>query len=128
MQKQQQPALPDARRGARIGAYAAVLVAIWMAAMAARLYPGFGNTLRVEGRVTTVEDYIADSCTARIGLAAETCLTEAQGEARILLRREQAKSVLLILAPAMIYFLFMMLSGAARLIASWRDSGAAKGS
>jgi hypothetical protein len=121
------PASPDARRGARIPAYTAVLVAIWMATMTVRLYPGFGSTLRVEGRVTTVEDYIADSCTARIGPAAETCLTESQSEARILLRREQAKSVLLILVPAVLYLLFMTLSGAARLIASWHDPGAVKG-
>jgi len=121
------PASPETRRGPRISAYVALLIALWMAAMTARLYPQFATALRVDGRVTTVEDFVDDSCAARIGPAAETCLAEARGEAQLLLHREQAKSVLLILAPAVLYLLYLPLAGAARRFAFRPGPGVTKG-
>jgi hypothetical protein len=80
-----------------------VLAAVWMVAMTWRLYPQFGNAIRVDGRLTTVARYIDDSCGQRVGPAAATCLAESGEKAQLLLRREQARSVLLILAPLLVY-------------------------
>jgi hypothetical protein len=117
-------ASPERRDGKRISAYVALLIALWMAAMTARLYPDLSTAVRVDGRVTSIDAFIDDSCTARIGPAAETCLDEARGEAQILLHREQAKSILLILAPAVLYLLYLPLVNATRRVASRLGRGA----
>ncbi len=84
---------------------ALVLAVLWMLAMTGRLYPGFGDTIRVDGRLTTVARYLSDRCDERIGPAAATCLAEGDEEAQLLLRREQAKSVLFIVGPLLLYVL-----------------------
>ena len=89
----------------RIARYLALLVVTWMAVMTWRIYPQFKDAVRVEERVTTVDDYISATCGERLGPGAETCLAEAREEAQRLLRREQGRSVLLILAPILIYIL-----------------------
>ncbi|HUB96158.1 MAG TPA: hypothetical protein VL993_09585, partial [Stellaceae bacterium] len=83
-----------------------VLAALWMVVMAWRLYPQFGNAIRVDGQQTTVAAYLRDACGRRVGPAAVTCLAEAREETQLMLRREQGKSVLLILAPAIFYALW----------------------
>jgi hypothetical protein len=70
-----------------------------------RIYPQFGDTVRVDGHLTTVDDYIDETCGERLGPAAETCLAEAHETAQRLLRREQGKSVLLIEAPLFAYLM-----------------------
>jgi hypothetical protein len=80
-----------------------VLAALWMAAMTWRLYPQFGDTIRVDGRLTTVSAYLGETCGQRVGPAASTCLDEASEQAQLQLRVEQGKSVLLILAPLLAY-------------------------
>jgi hypothetical protein len=92
------PAMPLSR-------YFLLLAMVWMVAMTWRIYPQFGDGLRIDGRVTTIEDYVNDTCSQRVGPAAQTCLAEASGEAQILLQREQGKSVLLISMPILLYFL-----------------------
>jgi hypothetical protein len=89
----------------RLSRYFLLLATVWVIAMTWRIYPQFGDGLRIDGRVTTVEDYVDDSCSQRVGPAAQTCLAEAAGEAQILLRREQGKSILLITAPILLYLL-----------------------
>ncbi len=89
----------------RLSRYFLLLVTVWVIAMTWRIYPQFGDGLRIDGRVTSVEQYIDDSCAQRVGPAAQTCLAEAAGEAQILLRREQGKSLLLIAAPILLYLL-----------------------
>ncbi len=81
------------------------LAGLWMLAMTWRIYPQFGDTIRVEGRLTSVSSYLADRCGQRVGPAAVTCLAEGGEEAQLLLRQEQAKSVLFIVAPLLFYFL-----------------------
>ncbi|HZL60227.1 MAG TPA: hypothetical protein VFC38_11080 [Stellaceae bacterium] len=98
----------------RILPYAALLLALWMTAMTVRLYPQFKDTLRVDDRLVTVNEYIEDTCDERLGPTAGTCLAEAAAEAQILLRREQAKSILLILGPAVLYLIYLPLAAAAR--------------
>jgi hypothetical protein len=85
--------------------YFLLLAVVWMVAMTWRIYPQYGDGLRIDGRVTTVEDYVNDTCSQRVGPAAQTCLAEASGEAQNLLQAEQGKSVLLISAPILLYFL-----------------------
>lgn len=82
-----------------------MLVIAWMAVMTWRIYPQFKDTVRVDGRLTTVDDYVGDACGERVGPGAETCLAEAHETAQRLLRREQGKSVLLIEAPLLAYLL-----------------------
>ncbi|HUK60206.1 MAG TPA: hypothetical protein VLV50_13330 [Stellaceae bacterium] len=84
---------------------ALALAALWMVAMTWRIYPQFGDAIRVDGRLTTVTSYLADRCSQRVGPAAVTCLGEGGEEAQRLLRQEQAKSVLFILAPLLFYVL-----------------------
>ncbi len=81
------------------------LAALWMLAMTWRLYPQFGDTIRVEGRLTIVSSYLSERCGQRVGPAAVTCLAEGGEAAQLLLRQEQAKSVLFILAPLLFYLL-----------------------
>jgi hypothetical protein len=79
------------------------LAALWMLAMTARLYPQFGDAIRVDGRLTTVSAYLGEVCGQRVGPAAATCLDETGEEAQLQLRREQGRSVLVIVAPLLFY-------------------------
>ena len=107
---------------AAISPYLMLAAVLWMAAMTARLYPQFSDAIRVDGRVTTVAAYLADACGERAGPLAITCRQAAQLRARHLLRREQAKSILLIEAPVLGYF---FLFWPARLLSRRRQAGGA---
>jgi len=112
---------PPHRR--RLSAYIVLLIAVWTLAMGARLLPQFNTALRIDGRVTTVDDYIADRCGARLGPEAATCLVTAHRKAGTQLRLEQSRSVLIIVAPAVLYSLYLALatlSGTTRRRASSR--------
>jgi hypothetical protein len=89
----------------RLLRYLVVLCALWVIAMTWRLYPQFKDMLRVDGRVMSYADYVAESCGERIGPAAASCLGEARSIGRRLVAREQAKSLLLIEAPLLVYLL-----------------------
>jgi len=78
---------------------ALALAALWMVAMTARLYPQFKDTIRVDGRLTTVAEFLRESCGQRVGPVSVTCVAESGEQAQLLLRQEQGKSVLLIVAP-----------------------------
>jgi hypothetical protein len=94
-----------------------MLAGLWMAAFAWRLYPLFGDTIRVDGRLITVASYLSDACGQRVGPAAVTCLAESREEAQLLLRQEQGKSVLLILVPVLGYVVWWPVH---RLRTQWR--------
>jgi len=79
---------------------------LWMAAMTWRVYPQFKDTIRVDGRLTTVSAFLDDSCGQRVGPGAATCLAETGEQAQLLLRSEQGKSIFLIIAPSICYLLF----------------------
>jgi hypothetical protein len=83
-----------------------VFAVLWMVAMTWRLYPQFKDTIRVDGRLTTVSAYLDDSCGQRVGPGAATCLAESGEQAQLLLRSEQGKSIFLIIAPSLCYLLF----------------------
>jgi hypothetical protein len=92
-------------RQEKLSRYIVLLAIAWMVIMTWQIYPQFKDAVRVDGRVTTVVDYIDDACGQRVGPAAETCLAEARATAQRLLRREQGKSILLIEAPLLLYLL-----------------------
>ncbi|HEV2162877.1 MAG TPA: hypothetical protein VGR52_11690 [Stellaceae bacterium] len=112
------------RSGRRLSPYVVLLIAVWTAIMTARLYPQFDRTLRIDGRITTVDDYIADRCDARLGPEVANCLATAHDKARTQLRREQARTVLIIAAPGVLYLLYLApaaLAGARRRRAAKRN-------
>ena len=88
----------------RLSRYYALLAIVWLVAMTWRIYPQFKDAVRVDGRLTTVEDYVEDTCGERVGPGAGTCLAETREEAQRLLRHEQSRSILLIEAPLLAYF------------------------
>jgi hypothetical protein len=101
--------------------YFALLAFAWMIAMTWRIYPQFKDAVRVDGRLTTVQDYIENTCGERVGPAAATCLAESRETAQRLLRREQGNSILLIVAPIFGYLAIYLPA------ASWhRRRGAAR--
>ena len=88
--------------------YFFILAAIWVIVMTARIYPQFGDTLRIEGRLTTLSEYVDESCTQRIGPTAAICKDEAWDTGSRLVAREQGKSVLLVEAPLLGYLLLYL--------------------
>ena len=91
------------------------LCLVWVVAMAWHLYPGFKDTLRIDGRLVSFDDYVEESCGQRVGPTAAVCIQEARETGRRLLAREQGKSVLLIDALPFGYLVvYLPLSGALR--------------
>jgi hypothetical protein len=88
---------------------------LWMVAITWRLYPQFKDAIRVDGRLTTVAEFLEDACGQRVGPGAATCLAETGEKAQLLLRSEQGKSILVIIAPVLGY---LLIYGAARLLGS----------
>ena len=93
------------RRQRRVSPYVVLLIVVWMAAMAIRLIPQFMTALRIDGHITTIDNYIADRCGTRLGPDAASCLATAHDKARTQLRREQARTALIIVAPGVLYLL-----------------------
>lgn len=98
----------ETRRCRRISSYGVLLIAVWMAVMAIRLIPQFDAALRIDGRITTVDEYIVDRCGAKLGPEAASCLATAHRKAQTQLRREQARTVLIIVAPGVLYLLYLV--------------------
>ncbi|HXY98672.1 MAG TPA: hypothetical protein VEI03_01640 [Stellaceae bacterium] len=94
--------------GVRLSRYFIVLTALWIVAMTWRIYPQFGDALRVDGRLIGFADYVEESCGQRIGPAAASCLAEARITGRRLVASQQGKSVLLIEAPLLGYLLIYL--------------------
>lgn len=91
-----------------ISRYFVILAAVWMIAMTWRIYPQFKDTLRIDGRLVTLADYVDENCSQRVGPAAASCVEEARGAGRRLVAREQGKSVLFIEAPILGYLLIYL--------------------
>ena len=92
----------------RLSHYLIVLCAIWVIAMTWRIYPQFKDTLRIDGRLTSLADYVEASCGERIGPAAAGCLAEARVTGHRLVANEQARSLLLIEAPLLVYLVLYL--------------------
>jgi hypothetical protein len=112
----------------RLSRYLVVLCAIWVIAMTWRIYPQFKDTLRVDGRLTSLSDYVEASCGERIGPAAASCLVEARSTGRRLVANEEARSLLLIEAPFLVYLvLYLPLRRAIRRRSAGADGIATQG-
>jgi hypothetical protein len=79
--------------------YVALVSLTWVVVMGVRLYPHFGDALRLDERAMSFEEYVEESCGQRIGPAAASCLAEARDTGRRLVAQQQAKSILLVEAP-----------------------------
>ena len=85
----------------------AVLAAIWIVGMGWRLYPQFADTVRVDDRLMSAEDYVQERCGERIGDEAVRCLRTAGAKAKLLIREERVRSAALIAAPLMLYLIYL---------------------
>jgi len=85
----------------------AVLGLIWVLGMGWRLYPDFTDTIRVEGHLTTIDDYLRETCGEKLGGEAATCLAETRRKAKQLAREERRRAALLIGAPVLLYALYI---------------------
>ena len=79
--------------------YVALVSLAWVVIMGVRLYPHFGDALRLDGRAMSFEEYVEESCGQRIGPAAASCSAEARDTGRRLVAQQQAKTLLLVEAP-----------------------------
>ncbi len=92
----------------RVPRYFLVLTLVWIAAISWKIYPHFRDGMRSEGHVISFADYVEDSCGQRVGASAEICYIKAVATGRKLVAKEQAKAILLILAPLIIYGVFYL--------------------
>jgi hypothetical protein len=83
--------------------YFAIFAAFWIVATTWKLYPQFQSMLRIEGHVVALDDFVEDACGERVGPLAASCHTTAVEKANRLLLAEQAKSLLLVEAPLILY-------------------------
>lgn len=92
---------------------------IWIVAMTWRVYPQFKDSLRSEGRVVTLDEYVEDACGERVGPLATSCRAATLEKGRQLVASQQAKSLLVIELPLMAYVLLYL---PARFFMRWRRS------
>ena len=83
--------------------YFTLFAAAWILVMAWKVYPQFKDTLRVDGRVVALDDYVEDACGERVGPLATSCRATKLESGRRMVAAEQAKALLLIEAPLILY-------------------------
>jgi hypothetical protein len=83
--------------------YLVLFAALWIAVWTWKLYPQFRDTLRTDGRVVSLEEYLVDTCGERVGPLATSCRATTLEQGRRLVISEQAKSLLLMQAPMLLY-------------------------
>jgi len=86
-----------------VSPYLTVFAALWMVALTWKVYPQFKDTLRLDGRVMALDDYIEATCGERVGPLATTCRATSLERGRRLVAAEQAKMLLLVQAPLILY-------------------------
>jgi len=98
--------------------YFTVFAAAWIVALTWKVYPQFKDTLRVDGRVIALDQYVVDACSEKAGLEAAACPATKLQSGRRMVAAEQAKALLLIEAPlilyAVLYLPIRLLSGPRR--------------
>ena len=88
--------------------YFTLFAAAWILAMTWKLYPQFKDTLRVDGRVVALDQYVEDACSEKVGLEAAACPATKLQAGRRMVAAEQAKALLLIEAPLILYALVFL--------------------
>jgi len=88
--------------------YFTLFATAWIVAMTWKVYPQFRDTLRVDGRVVALDDYVAEACAERVGPLATSCRATKLESGRRMVAAEQAKALLLIEAPLILYAVFYL--------------------
>ena len=91
-----------------ISRYFALFAAAVILATTWKVYPLFKDTVRVEGRVLSLDEYVADTCGERVGPLATSCREATLEHGRRLVASQQAKALLLVEAPLLIYVLIYL--------------------
>jgi len=97
--------------------YFALFAAVWIVAMTWKVYPQFKDTLRFDGRIVALDDYIADACSVKAATEATACHATKLEGGRRMVAAQQAKALLMIEAPLILFAVFylpMRLLGGAR--------------
>ncbi|HTZ76984.1 MAG TPA: hypothetical protein VMC10_03715 [Stellaceae bacterium] len=82
-----------------------IFATLWILAWTWKLYPQFRDQLRTEGRVVSLGEYVEEACGERVGPLATSCRATTLEQGRRLVVSEQAKSLLLLQAPLLLYAL-----------------------
>jgi len=88
-----------------ISRYFALFGAAVILATTWKVYPLFKDTVRVEGRVLSLDEYVADTCGERVGPLATSCREATLEHGRRLVASQQAKALLLVEAPLLLFVL-----------------------
>ena len=83
--------------------YFTLFAVAWIVVMAWKVYPEFRDRLRADGRVMTLDDYVEEACGERVGPLATSCRATKFESGRRMVAAEQAKALLLIEAPLLLY-------------------------
>ena len=83
--------------------YFTVVAAAWIAVMTWKLYPLFKDTIRVDGRVVALDQYVEDACGEKAGTEATVCRATKLESGRRMMAAEQAKALLMVEAPLIVY-------------------------
>ena len=91
-----------------ISRYVALFAAAVIIAMTWKVYPLFRDTLRIDGRVVSLDDYVAEVCGERVGPLATSCREATLEHGRRLVASQQAKALLMVEAPLIAYLLIYL--------------------
>jgi len=83
--------------------YFTLFAAAWIVVMAWKVHLEFSDRLRVDGRVISLDDYVEDACGERVGPSATSCRATKLESGPRMVTTEQAKALLLIEAPIILY-------------------------
>lgn len=73
-----------------------------------KVYPQFRDTLRVEGRVVSLDQYVEDACGEKAGTEATVCHATKLESGRRMVAAEQAKALLMIEIPLLAYAVIIL--------------------
>jgi hypothetical protein len=88
--------------------YLTLFAAAWIVVMTWKVYPQFKETLRVEGRVVSLDQYVEDACGEKAGTEATVCRATKLESGRRMVAAEQAKALLTIEAPLIVYVVIVL--------------------
>ena len=91
-----------------ISRYVALFAAVVIVAMTWKVFPLFKDTLRVDARVVSLDDYVTDACGERVGPLATSCREVTLDHGRRLVASQQAKALLMVEAPLAAYLLIYL--------------------
>ncbi|HTS94349.1 MAG TPA: hypothetical protein VMG55_20220 [Stellaceae bacterium] len=86
-----------------ISRYVAFFAAAVVLALTWKVYPVFKDTLRSDGRVLSLDDYVTEACGERVGPLATSCREATLEHGRRLVASQQAKALLIVEAPLIAY-------------------------